>query len=143
MATNPIGRGHRDADEAVCTAQIIPLDGADDVSENTYDTGLTTPRLGLGARIIVVVSVTTAFAHSAGAPTLDIVLVTDGDDALGSNTNLATVMTIPNAAAAGAVYIGSVPVAVGQTYERYFGLELSPSTTQFTAGAIDAWITIL
>jgi len=126
----------------ICSAQAIPTDGAADVSENAYDTGLTTPTYGVGARIHVKVVVTTAFAHSAGDPTLQIDLVTDDAAALSSNKNLCGLFTIPSGISAGQTYQLSIPAAAYAAQQRYLGLDITPSSTQFTAGAIDAFICI-
>ena len=144
---NPIqeDRGFIDADLLIADAQAIPTDGAADNSEHCQDFALTAPQIEAGIPVKLKIKVTTAFAISAGTPTLTIGVITDGTAPTGASWSSAAtvasgVLILPYNAAKGAVYEGYLPAKPGVAYERYVGISMTPSTSGFSAGAIDAWL---
>ena len=84
---NPIqeDRGFIDADLLIADAQAIPTDGAADNSEHCQDFALTAPQIEAGIPVKLKIKVTTAFAISAGTPTLTIGVITDGTAPTGAS----------------------------------------------------------
>lgn len=133
----PEGRGYRDSDIEIATAQAIPLDGAADDAENVINLGNAAPNLGASGRVRVQVEVTTAFGVSANTPTLAIAVVTDDNASLSSDSAIATVLTLNSDAAKGDIFEASIPRITENAFEQYVGATLTPSSTEFTAGAVD------
>lgn len=140
MATNMLNsRGFHESDLDLCTAQSLPVDGAADVSENSVNLGIAAiGRFPAGAKIKI--QCTTAFGVQSGTPTIDVYVITDADSALGSATTIGKGLVLTSDVAKGEVFTFSVPEYPDADYEKYLGISLNPSTSDFTAGAIDAWV---
>lgn len=103
--------------------------------------------IGADANVFLVVQMATT-ATSGGAATLQIELVTDAQDPPlvdGSATEHITSMTFPLASlTAGAELIKMLlpPEMPGATYERYLSIIANVGTAAFTAGSINAFLTL-
>jgi hypothetical protein len=124
-------------------AQAIPTDGAADIGENVIDLAVTSPAILAGNPFRVVVDVTTAFTDSANAPTLTVDLYSHTTSTVTSGT-LAFNVGVLNADEPSASHrLITFSAEVGSNaLARYIGLVLTPSSNEFTAGAIRAWISI-
>lgn len=141
MAANPIQKGQLDDQLKVCNAVAIPVDGNADVSAASIDMGMTSPRFGEGTRFEFILEVTTAFGKSAGSPYLTVEPICDTVSGLGSASPCGGAISILDGkGTANALY--SIPLTWGHpnTKTRFLGLKLTPSTTQFTAGNVSAWL---
>lgn len=140
MAHNPVQLGQLDDQLKVCAAQAIPTDGAADVSASSINLLLTTPRIGQGRRVEMIVYVSTAFGKSAGSPSLNIKPIVDSVSGLGSASPVGQGITLLDGdGTAGAVYTYALPWGPPRTMTKFLGASLTPSTTQFTAGAVSVW----
>jgi hypothetical protein len=142
--TNPSALGVKDTLMQVCNAQAIPTDGNNDKSANSFNTGIDVPDIGKGAKIDVVVEITTLFAKSANTPKLSIILISDSDAALGSPTDHGEVienLTVAQSTV-GAVFKGTIPSNPAVAYQKYLGVELEPTTNELTAGAINVYFDV-
>jgi len=146
MAYNePLNRGTPDSDLEFCSAQSIPTDGADDISENLIDLQNTAPRLLNGARAKLKVQVTTAITVASGTSSLLNLNLTCAatETTVGAQTTVATaVIQLGDAESAGQIYEAALPERVPVNLTRYLALVLEPVSddTLYSAGAIDAWI---
>ncbi len=142
MAVNPeISRGVQDTQQKICAAQAIPVDGAADVSASSYDMLMTSPTYGVGTPLHLKVKITTAFGKSAGSPTLTIKPICDTVSGLGSASPLTAGIEIKDGeATAGKIYDIPLPMGSVNAKTRFLGASLTPSTTQFTAGNLDCWL---
>ena len=141
MAINPIlSRSQLDADLQVCDAQAIPQDGAADLSASSVDTGLTTPKIGVGARMSFKIIVTTAFVGASGV--LTIKPIASASSNLGSAHDLSLGMEIPVASGTlGAVFDLPIPQNPSAAKLRYLGISMvDDATNHFSAGAIDVYL---
>lgn len=140
------GQGTPDASLEFCTAQSIPTDGADDISENIIDIIDTAPDLR-GTPMKLKVKITTLVAVASGTTSkLNLNLVTAATEALctvAAPTEIAkAVLTLGYNDAKGKVYEGMIPMKAPSAYGRFLGLVLEPVSddTLYSAGAIDAWL---
>jgi hypothetical protein len=139
LAPSPLGVN--DDLHKVGAAQAIPTDGNNDVSASSMDFSLAAPDVGKGARIDVLVKVTTAFTKSSATPTLDIRVISDGDAALGSpSVHGLAIEGMVGTTAAGKVYRGSIAANPVTPYERYIGVRLEPSGNELSAGNVDVYV---
>jgi len=128
-----------------CTAQSIPTDGADDISENIINLIDTAPDLR-GTPMQLKVEITTLIAVASGTTAkMNLNLVTASTAALctAAATEVAeAVLTLGYNDAAGKVYTGYIPEKAATAYQQYLGLVLEPvlDNTLYSAGAIDAWL---
>ncbi len=140
----PKDRGFHDADMDLCTAQSIPVDGADDISENIIDFQNTAARIGAGEKAYLRVQITTLIAVASGTPSLDINLTTAASvtSASGQTEVVAALLTLGYNDAKGVIYSALLPDKPVAPYKRYVALILEPvsDSTLYSAGAIDAWI---
>lgn len=144
----PHGPGTTDSDLDFCTAQSIPTDGADDISENDIDLQVTNPFL-TGAAMEVQVEVTTSITVASGTTSiLDLVLCSaaTASATVGAVTEHAIIGQLEYDSdtsampAAGRIFRFGVPSIPVEDYLRYLSLKLQPRSddTLFSAGAIDA-----
>lgn len=144
---NPVqmGLGPQDSDLILADAQAVPVDGAADNSEHCADMTMLAPKLSAGIPVELVVEVSTSIALSAGTPTLDFGIITDGTEPTTGTWSSAAivasgVLRLSGANAAGLVYKGFLPSKPGVAYERYVGFNMTPSTSGFNAGAVNVWL---
>ena len=139
------GKGTADASLEFCTAQAIPDDGADDISENLVDLIDAAPDLR-GTNLNLKVQITTLVEVESGeSSTMNFNIVTGSTAALCTvaATEIAkAVLTLGHDNAKGKVYIGAIPQKPVTAYERFIGLVLEPVSddTLYSAGAVDAWL---
>lgn len=140
------GKGTPDASLYFCTAQAIPTDGADDLSENVIDLIDTAPDIR-GTPYKLKVKITTLVAVASGTSSkMYINLLTDAAAtttiAGGWATVQSAVLTLGYNDAKGKVYEGMIVQKGPVAYERYLALSLEPvnDDTLYSAGAIDAWL---
>lgn len=144
----PVNVGQSDGDLYFCTAQAIPLDGADDISENRINTGIVAPLLARGKKLKLKVEVTTLIAVASGtASQLRVNLITDdsGTTTIGAHATVATALvTLGYNDAKGTIYEAVLPPSPKTAYQQYLALALEPvnDDTLYSAGAIDAWIAV-
>ena len=139
-----------DADLPFATAQAIPTDGADDLSENYIDLGLAAPNAGAKGDLKVKVNITTTFTVASGTGSiLDLVLVSAATDtttiAAATEHGIVGQLEYVGGAwpTAGETFtIGGIPAKPQEDYLRYLALVLQPrgDDTLFSAGAIDAYL---
>lgn len=141
------GVGTPDSNYYFCTAQSIPTDGADDVSENIIDLVYATPNFRGMEKAKLKVEITTLIAvASATTSKMRLNLVTAATAALCTVAAPGVIevglITLGYNDAAGKVYEAGMPLKVPTAYGRFIGLVLEPvgDDTLYSAGAIDAWI---
>ena len=145
--TEPRDPGAKDADLEFATAQSIPTDGADDISENVIDFGNAAPRIGAGETAVLCVEVTTLIAVASGTTSKMYVNVVTAASAVlctaAATEVVKAILTLGYNDAKGKVYKAELPRAPVTAYQRFLGLVLEPVSddTLYSAGAIDAWIT--
>lgn len=103
-------------------------------------TGNTGRNMGTGEPLYVAISVDTAFTDSGSNSTLTVALETDDADSFGSAATVATLVTIPALAAAGAKYFVRLPIATTVPYKRYIRLYYTPNNGDLSTGAVSAHI---
>jgi hypothetical protein len=140
-----MGQGLQDSDLILADAQAVPTDGGTDDSEHCVDSGLVTPWLDAGIPVELIVEVSTAIALSAGTPTLDFGIITDGTAPSTGTWDSAAivcsgVLRLSGANAKGLIFSGYLPPRPGVAYERYIGFNMDPSTSGFSAGAVNVWL---
>lgn len=146
MAYNePINRGTPDADLFFCTAQAIPVDGADDISENIIDMQNVAPRILAGEKATLKVQITTLIAVASGsASKMDFDLgCAATETTVGAQTTVSTALiSLGYDDAKGKIYSAALPDTLPTYLTRYLSLILNPRSadTLYSAGAIDAWI---
>lgn len=101
--------------------------------------------LGQGNPVYLVVTIQTT-ATSGGAATLQIQLASDAQAAIATDGS-ATVHVQSDAIAVASLAAGTSVLAIalpmeGNAYERYLGILQVTGTAAFTAGAIDAFLTM-
>lgn len=100
--------------------------------------------LGQGNPIYLVVSMQTT-ATSGGSATLAIQLVSDAvstpDTATATKHFVSDAIAVADLGAGRSIAVVALPME-GQTYERYLGIQQVTGTAAFTAGAIDAFLTM-
>jgi len=114
------------------------------VSTNVYDLGPVTQNatrdLGAGEQLYLTILITTTVLASGGASTTVFTLETDDNTSLSSAAVLLRGESIAKATlVAGYFYAKNQPIPAG-TYERYLGIRFTPTTNDWTAGAVSAWI---
>ena len=146
MAYKPnSGPGTHDASLEFCTAQSVPTDGAQDISENIIDLIDTAPDLR-GTPLILCVEVTTKITTASGTSSqMYINLLTDAAASTISGgwvTLSVGLIMFTYTEAKGQVFKVGIPQYGADAYERYLSLVLAPvsSDTLYSAGAIDAWL---
>lgn len=142
MAINPsVSLGVLDDQLRLCNAQAIPVDGAADYSASCINMLKTVPSFGVGTPLCIKVKITTAFGKSAGSPYLTIKPVVDSVSGLSSASPISDgISLLDGDGTAGKVYDIPLPMGPINAREKFLGLILTPSTTQFTAGNISAWL---
>lgn len=111
---------------------------------DVIDLGAAPGDLGNGQPLYLIIQVDTA-ATSGGSATGDFTLASDAQAAIatdGSATVHATTGAIAVAAlTAGRTFCFAIPL-IGNTYERYLGILQTTATAAFTAGKINAFLTL-
>lgn len=143
MATNPMpSRGQQDGQLQVSSTQAIPVDGNADLSTNAINMQMTSPKFGAGTPLEFRVQITTAFGKSAGSPSLTIQPVVDSVSGLSSASPISEGIKIEDGdGTAGKIYSVPIPMGSVNAKEKFVGLKYTPSSTQFTAGNVSAWLT--
>jgi len=141
----PKNRGFREADLELASAQAIPLDGADDISENILDFGNVAPRIGAGEKAYLRVQITTLTAVVSGTSSLLNINLTTASTAttVGAQTTVAeALIQLGYSDAKGKIFSALLPDKPVVPYQRYIAIVLDPKDddTLYSAGAIDAWI---
>ncbi|MFH2073963.1 MAG: hypothetical protein ABIJ57_01260 [Pseudomonadota bacterium] len=140
------GVGTPDSNMYFCTAQSIPTDGADDISENVIDLVYATPNFRGMEKAKLKVEVTTLIAVASGTSSkMNFNLVTASTAALctvAATEIMKGVLRLGYNDAAGKVYEAGIPLKGNVAYQRFIGLVLEPVSddTLYSAGAIDAWL---
>ena len=114
------------------------------VSTNVIDLGPVTSNtlrdLGAGEPLYLSILITTTVAASGGASTTVFTLESDDNTSLSSATTHWTGPSIAKATlVAGYWYAKAIPLPAGD-YQRYLGIRFTPTTNDWTAGAVSAWI---
>ena len=114
------------------------------VSTNVMDLGPVTHNLtrdlGGGEPLYLTILVTTSVAATGGSSTTVFTLETDDNTSLTTGTVLWTGPSIAKATLiAGYFYCKNQPIPSAQ-YERYLGIRFTPTTNDWTAGAVSAWV---
>ena len=123
-------------------AQAIPTDGANDIGSNVIDLAVTAPDILKGRPFRVVVDVTTAFTVSASTPTLTIDMYSHTTATVTSRSKLFEVGVLQyNESIEHHVIMMWAPSVGVSALTRYMGIVLVPSSNEFTAGAIRAFLT--
>jgi len=138
-------QGFYDIDLVLADAQAVPVDGAADNSEHCVDFSLVAPVLEAGKPIKIKVKITTLFVVSAGTPLLDVGIITDDVEPStgtwdGAVVVASGVLRLSGAEAKGEIFEGYLPCRSGIAWNRYVGCVLTPSTSGFSAGAVDIWL---
>lgn len=113
-------------------AQAFNTDGTD--STNIIDLGVANRRVGAGEALYVVVNVTTVCASAAKSVTLR----QSANSNMGTETDLATLVTLGTTDAVGTKYV--IPLPVNTITQRYIDLEYNGSGSG--TGAVDAHLVI-
>ena len=147
MAYRPnSGPGCHDASLEFCTAQLVPTDGADDLSENIINLIRDNDPDLRGTPMNLCVEITTKISVASGTSSqMYINLLTDtaaSTIAGGWVTMAVGLIILGYNDAAGKVYKVGIPQKAADAYEQYLALTLQPvsSDTLYSAGAIDAWL---
>jgi len=114
------------------------------ISTNVMDLGPvtlnTTRDLGAGEPLYLSILITTTVAATGGASTTVFTLESDDNTSLSSATTHWTGQSIAKATlVAGYWYAKAVPLPAGD-YQRYVGIRMTPTTNDWTSGAVSAWI---
>jgi len=135
--------GARDSNYKMCSAQDIPVDGADDYSLSWIDLVDTAPNMRGAGEMILKVEVTTKISVASGTTAqMYINLATLASDATPTTELQKAIVTLQYNTADGTILEGALPPRASVNYLRYIGLVLEPvsDNTLFSAGAITAWI---
>lgn len=132
----------RDYKLILAAAQAIPVDANADASENYLEAAVAAPAFNVGTPVHVVIQVDTSFAIAAGAPTLTIDLYTDTDSTVVGGTFVQRLIVLPATAAAGDRYRITLDQAAIAALKKYIAAVLTPSSDEFTAGAVSIWFEI-
>lgn len=98
--------------------------------------------LGGDRAVYLVVTVDTA-ATSGGSATLQINLVTDDNAGLSSPTTVVSSAAVPVASLTAGKTVMAVQLPMeGTAYERYLGIQQVTGTAAFTAGKVNAFLTM-
>jgi len=81
-------------------------------------------------------------ATSGGSATLAVSLVTDDNAALSSPTKVFTTPVIPVASLVAGYVLAKVEIPKGVAWERYIGIVQTTGTAAFTAGKLNAFLTM-
>lgn len=108
-------------------------------STNLIDLKATTPNLGDGQPLYVVVQVTTAFTDSSSNSTQTVTVEQDTAAAFSSATTVGTVGTFAALTAAGTYKV--LTLAPGAITERFIRLYYTVANGDLTTGAFNAFIT--
>jgi hypothetical protein len=82
-------------------------------------------------------------ATSGGSATLAVSLVTDDNAALASPTKVFTTVATAVASLAAGTVLAKVEIPKGVAWERYIGIVQTTGTAAFTAGKINAFLTMV
>lgn len=98
--------------------------------------------IGVGKKMFVVIVVKESFTDTGSNSTLSVKVQTDDNEAFGSPSDVADLLTIPALAAAGTQYVLALPAAVYNDYQQYVRLYYTPNNGDLSAGKLDAFVTL-
>ena len=131
--------------DTLCQLDVAHAYTATAISTNVMDlypnaNNLTRDLGGGGEPLYLSILITTTVAATGGASTAVFTLESDDNTSLSAATTHWTGPSIAKATlVAGYWYAKAVPLPSG-AYERYVGIRFTPTTNDWTSGAVSAWI---